>query len=117
MLAERKIRLNLDNFSGHILARVFLNVKLLYLPSGTTSVLQPLDADIIRSLKSKYTELLAERKVGSRQRGEAFVPTIKDAIYYAAEAWASVTERTIRNYLRKVNITNAPLYDLADIVC
>lgn len=113
---SRKICLVMDNFSGHVLDETFTNVKLIYLPPGTTSVLQPLDCGIIRSFKSKYTEQLSRIKLLTCEQNYAFVPNIKDAIYFSANTWASVEKLTIRNCWRKANITNPTLFDLADII-
>lgn len=114
ILACRHICLVLDNFSGHVLDMPFSNVKVLYLPPGTTSVLQPLDCGIIHSLKCKYTELLSNAKLASTEENTLFSLNIKDAIHFVAEAWASVNEMTIRNCWRKANIANPTVYDLID---
>jgi hypothetical protein len=51
---DRKIVLFLDNAPVHIVdkATILTNVELRYFPPNLTSVLQPLDAGIIRSLKA-----------------------------------------------------------------
>jgi hypothetical protein len=40
---KRNVLLFIDNFSGHLLDNEFSNVKIVYLPANTTSLLQPLD--------------------------------------------------------------------------
>ena len=52
---NRNILLLLDNFSGHFPEKYELtNVELLYLAPNTTSIMQPLDAGIIRSFKVHF---------------------------------------------------------------
>ena len=50
----RKIALLIDNWPGHLSAYDLTNVKLIFLPRNTTSVLQPMDLGVIRSLKLNY---------------------------------------------------------------
>ena len=51
---NRKILLFLDNCSSHFINEELSNVKLIYFPSNSTSVLQPLDLGIIKCLKTNY---------------------------------------------------------------
>ncbi|KAL1927425.1 hypothetical protein VTP01DRAFT_3662 [Rhizomucor pusillus] len=52
----RHVLLLLDNFSGHKCDYEPTNVCLCYLPPNTTSIVQPLDAGIIKNLKCFYNE-------------------------------------------------------------
>jgi hypothetical protein len=57
--ATRKVLLLVDNASGHNLPICEIsNVKVVYLTQNATSVLQPLDAGIIRTFKSYYRKSL-----------------------------------------------------------
>jgi hypothetical protein len=53
---KRRILLILDNFTGHHLAELDIptNIELLFLPPNTTTILQPLDAGIIKKFKTHY---------------------------------------------------------------
>ncbi|KAH9124184.1 hypothetical protein LEN26_009763 [Aphanomyces euteiches] len=55
----RRILLLIDNAPCHIVPEIMLtNVRVLFLPSNTTSVTQPLDAGVIKNFKVKYRKLL-----------------------------------------------------------
>ena len=60
-LNGRKVLLIVDNADGHSINKDNLdqlkNVRLEFLPPNVTSVLQPLDAGIIKSFKTKYRKL------------------------------------------------------------
>ena len=57
---ERNVILFLDNATVHPTSLVdeFSNIKVVFLPKNTISRLQPLDAGIIQSFKSKYRKKL-----------------------------------------------------------
>ena len=50
----RKIALLIDNCPVHPSVSDLTNVQLVFLPPNTTSVLQPMDQGVIRSLKAHY---------------------------------------------------------------
>ena len=50
----RKIALLIDNSPAHSSVSDLTNVHLVFLPPSTTSVLQLMDQDVIRSLKAHY---------------------------------------------------------------
>lgn len=83
------------------------NITLIYLPPGTTSFLQPLDAGIIASFKAAYRRRYAQFMVQYfNLHGEA--PSkldILQAIYLIAESWESVTQSTIIHCWKKAGIT------------
>jgi hypothetical protein len=51
---ERKVLLFLDNCSCHSENLSFSNIKIVFLPKNSTSVLQPCDAGIIKCIKGQY---------------------------------------------------------------
>ena len=50
----RKIALLIDNCPAHPSVSNLTNVQLVFLPPNTTSVLQPMDQRVIKSLKAHY---------------------------------------------------------------
>jgi len=63
ILGKKEVVLILDNFSGHKSSKLvqlpqLQRTRLFYLPSNTTSKLQPLDAGIIRNFKLYYLKRL-----------------------------------------------------------
>ena len=61
------IILTLDNCFTHPPAATFIcgNIRVLYLPPNVTSILQPMDQGIIRSLKCKYRQIILQRIIDS----------------------------------------------------
>ena len=57
---KRKIVL-VDNCTAHPHIKNLKCIKLVFLPPNTTSVLQPMDQGVIRSLKSHYKKQLVMR--------------------------------------------------------
>ena len=57
----RKIALLIDNCPVHPSASDLTNVQLVFLPPNTTSVLQPMDQGVIRSLKAHYQGRVVRR--------------------------------------------------------
>lgn len=104
-----KILLILDNCSAHPKADLLVkdNVFVVYLPPNCTSLIQPQDNGIIRSMKCKYRSLLMRRLVSSVNSGtpvQKFIKefNIKDAVYCLANAWKSVKTSTLKNGWHKL---------------
>ncbi len=93
-----------DNCSSHAVKRdlALSNVKVEFFPANTTSVSQPMDMGIIRSIKAAYRKRLLEKIVRSlTNTGEMPKIGIDTAIYLLAAAWDSVSRSTIENCWRK----------------
>ena len=67
---NKKVLLFLDNCTSHIMDNEFSNVKLIFFPSSTTSVLQPLDQGIIVNFKSFYRKNLISFMISSLESNE-----------------------------------------------
>ena len=51
---DRKIALIIDNCPAYPSISNFTNVQIVFLPPNTTSILQPMDQGVLRSLKAHY---------------------------------------------------------------
>jgi hypothetical protein len=99
----RKILLIVDNCSAHSILQdiCFSNIVLDFLPANTTSRLQPLDAGIIKTLKTKYRTSLVEKQLENIENSiecEEFEKvTLLEAIEMISQAWNEVSVETIMN--------------------
>lgn len=96
----------LDNCPAHPHGLEFSNIKLIFLPKNTTSVLQPMDMGIIKVFKDYYKKRLIRHLLnGKRQNSstpiDKVVVNLKHAIDFTVAAWKEVTEKTIKNCFRK----------------
>lgn len=97
----RKIALVVDNCPGHPHVTSLNAVKLFFLPPGTTSVLQPLDAGIIWSLKSHFRKILVERRIAAFDKSEDFKLSLIDGLLFLRSSWERVTRETVVNCFKK----------------
>jgi hypothetical protein len=104
----RKIVFFLDNALVHIVdeATNLTNVELRYFPPNLTSVFQPLDASIIRSLKVlswKFEVLSILDNINHSLHASDLVRklTILDAIKFIDKSWSMVKVETIQTCFSK----------------
>jgi hypothetical protein len=111
MRQKRKIIMFLDNCSSHPTDLLLSNIVIKFLPANTTSVLQPCDQGVIRSLKSGYRrhlhhyiirQLEADRE---KTRTDIKIDLLL-AMTWVKSAWESVTPVTIKNCFRKAGFTS-----------
>ena len=102
-VGDRQVLLTMDNFSGHRHGLEFCppppNVKYAILPANSTSIYQPLDQGIIRSLKCHYRKQWLAFACNSYSCGRDPVKelNILQAVEWASGSWAAVTPNTIFN--------------------
>jgi len=105
--SNRKILLFVDNAPVHIVdnqTKAKLgNVDVTYFPPNLTSLVQPLDAGIIRSFKARARKFSVLKILSAIDKGIADHAyelahqfTILDAIRFAAQSWDEVTHSTIQ---------------------
>lgn len=103
------IVLVLDNCTAHPPAEelntAHINVK--YLPPNCTSLIQPQDQGILRSMKCLYKNLFLNAMLDAVNRGvplQDFLKSwnVKDAVYAINSAWAEVSESTLKNGWHKL---------------
>lgn len=99
-----KILLLLDNCSAHPAAELLNidNVIVKYMPPNCTSLIQPMDQGVLRSLKCKYKALFLKRILNACNNGGGVAAfqkefSIKDAVWGAARAWEDIPSATLSN--------------------
>lgn len=110
---KRNVALLIDNAPCHKLKEnaTFKNVEIFFLPTHTTSLIQPLDAGIIRSFKACYRQQIIKRQLAAIEMDislETFVHsiTIFKALSWIKNAWSQVSATTIQNCFRKCGFVN-----------
>lgn len=100
-LKGRKILLLVDNCPAHPFISNLQNIELAFLPPNTTSVLQPMDQSVIKSLKGHYRRKLLMELVESE--GKTTVNMLQ-AINFLSKAWEDVTPTTIQHSFRHAGL-------------
>ncbi|CAF0960347.1 unnamed protein product [Brachionus calyciflorus] len=96
-----------DNCPAHVDASniKFNHLKIVFLPPNTTSVLQPLDAGIIKAFKANYRNLLVKHWIDTFDNNKTQVPiNVKQAIDFIGDAWSLVNQLTIKRCWKHVGI-------------
>lgn len=105
---KRKIVLLIDNCTAHIEPKNLQWIKLAFLPPNTTSVLQPMDQGVIRSLKCIYRKQLILRILECYDKNTDCDISLFDAIVLLEKSWRMVTDSTIRNCFRNAGLEKSP---------
>jgi len=109
-LQGRKILLLIDNCSAHPdINDLLVNIKLVFLPANTTSVLQPLDQGIIKNFKCHYRKMLLSKLIQSYDECIEFSISVLDAIRLVHTAWDAVSGVTITNCFHHAGIISLPV--------
>ena len=108
-LESRSVLLLMDNAGCHPPDMFFSNIKIVFLPANTTSVLQPLDLGIIKTFKVHYRKFLMKfvlSKIDTCSNASQVVKsvTILHAVRWVAEAWKYVSEITVKKCFRQAGI-------------
>ena len=115
----RKIALIIDICPAHPSVSDLTNVQLVFLPPNTTSVLQPMDQGVIRSLKAHCQGRVVRRLCRALDKTETLPKiSILQAMKILVSLWKAVSAQTIVNSFRKAGITpeaqNASITDADD---
>lgn len=89
-----------DNCSLHCCSASSSNIELRFLPPDTTSVLQPLDQGVIRSLKAGHRMHLVQRLLLNLRVGRELKIDLLGALSMLSGSWADVTNKTIQKCFR-----------------
>ncbi|XP_046351191.2 tigger transposable element-derived protein 2-like [Haliotis rufescens] len=116
---EEKAILLLDNCPAHPPASTLQShdglIKAFLLLKNTTSLIQPLDQEIIKACKAHYRRFLVNALVERGLDPVAFLQTVtvKNAVLHTDKAWMKVTPATINNCWMK---GLGPAFGVDDIV-
>lgn len=98
---NKKVLLLIDNCPAHPTVTNLNCIKVVFLPSNDTSVLQPMNQGVIRCLKSHYRKLQLLKLIQDLDSNNQTSFTILDAILMISEAWEKVSQKTIVNCFRR----------------
>ena len=102
----RKIALLVDNCPAHPSVSDLTNVQLIFLPPNTTSVLQPMDQGVIRSLKAHYRGRVVRLLCRALDKGRTYTKiSILHAMKILVSSWEAVSTGTIINCFKKAGIS------------
>lgn len=121
-LIKRKILLLVDNCTAHSDVPSIKNIKVVFLPANTTSIMQPCDQGIIRTFKAHYRHQMRSRIIREMDDGLdlpsnaiAKKITLLDALHMIKESWQNcVTAKTIANCFKKGGFSDS--FDLEENV-
>lgn len=89
-----------DNCAAHGHINNLKSVRVEFLPPNTTSVLQPMDQGVIRTLKVNYRSRLLSRVVVCLDSGKVYSVDLLGALSMLADAWKSIPSTTLHNCFR-----------------
>ncbi|GBN06432.1 hypothetical protein AVEN_78128-1 [Araneus ventricosus] len=103
---KRKIVLLIDSCSAYIEPSNLQRIKVVFLHfPNTTSVLQPMDQGVNRSLKCHYRKQLILLILECYDKNKDCDISLLDAVVLLEKSWRLVTESIIRNCLSRVGHT------------
>jgi len=109
---KRHIMMLCDNCAAHSDDVRLTNVKLVFMPPNTTSLIQPMDQGIIANFKRLYRSLVLrqlmtaiDKDIESSMRVAELTMklTLLDSLHMAKEAWGRITTETIVNCYRRTS--------------
>ena len=104
----RSVALVIDNCSAHPHIENLKSIKLFFLPPNTTSITQPMNQGVIRSLKAKYPKNMVRKIIRSSKKNNALPEvSILKARQILVSAWNAVSTETIVDCFIKAGISIA----------
>ena len=99
------LMLLVDNCPAHSHIENFSNINLIFLPPNTASVLQPMNQEVIHSLKARYRRRIMRLCIKALDKNKS-LPNISviQAIKDLVSSWNSVAKETIINCFKKAGI-------------
>ena len=96
----RNVALAIDNCPAHPHIENLKAIKLFFLSPNTTSITQPMDQGVIRSLKVKYRANVVCKIIRSLEK-----ISLLHGMQMLVSPWNALTTETIVNCFRKVGIS------------
>ena len=96
----------IDNCPAHPHIENLKAIKLFFLPPNTTSITQPMDQGVKRSLKAKYRTNVVRKIIRCLEKNKT-LPKISllHGMQMSGSAWNALTTETIVNCFRKAGIS------------
>ena len=105
---SRKVALLIDNCPAHREIKNLTNINLIFLSPNTTSVLQPMDQGVIRSLKGHYRKKVVRLCIRAVESNKPLPKIIiLQARKHLVSSWNAVSKKTIVNCFKKSNISQS----------
>ncbi|CAH0725646.1 unnamed protein product, partial [Brenthis ino] len=103
-LKSRKILLLVDNCPAHPIMSNLRNIELAFFPANTTSILQPMDQSVIKSLKGHYRRKMLMDMI--KTDGKVSINMLQ-AVNFISKAWQEVTAATIQHSFRHAGLCSS----------
>uniref|UniRef100_A0A8C4RH87 HTH CENPB-type domain-containing protein n=1 Tax=Erpetoichthys calabaricus TaxID=27687 RepID=A0A8C4RH87_ERPCA len=113
---RQQIVLLCDNCAAHSDDIRLTNIKLVFMPPNTKSLIQPMDQGIIANFKQNYRSLMLHRVMAIMDQGDnetmraielACKLTLLDSLHMQKDAWSRVSTSTIVNCYRRASFVKA----------
>lgn len=102
-LKTRKILLLVDNCPAHPRISNLRNIELAFLPANKTSILQPMEQSVIKSLKGHFRRNMIMEMI--KIDGKTSINMLQ-AVNFISKAWKEVTAATIQQSFRHAGLFN-----------
>ena len=108
-----KALLLIDNCSAHPdeLSSRDGSVTCMFLPTNTTSLIQPMDQEVLQAMKNRYKRKLLQKVICAQDldhtqsiKDIVKLHTVKDALYMVCDAWDEASPESIRKAYNKLKI-------------
>ncbi|XP_039755819.1 tigger transposable element-derived protein 4-like [Pararge aegeria] len=103
-LKSRKILLLVDNCPAHPIISNLRNIELAFFPANATSILQPMDQSVIKSLKGHYRRKMLMDMIETD--GKVSINMLQ-AVNFISKAWQEVTAATIQHSFRHAGLCSS----------
>ena len=105
---SRKVALLIDNGPALHENKNLTNINLIFVPPNATSVLQPMDQGVIRSLKAHYRKKVVRLCIKAMESNKPLPKiNILQAMKHLVSSWNVVSKENIVNCFKKSNISQS----------